>query len=277
MLRPKDLTPSQYPMALKPSLGYERQLHVSLEQFVEPGSFDVVAVNSGVWTPNTADGLALADAPQELLVCVDDGCDAGQVDVVVTVTGQDQNSAALTGTATIKVPAYAAMADRVFPRWYGAEVIPTADGRKFKSITGVAVVCSATMAGTKLRVFGVPSLATYKLLSGKTQMDYNSKVPMPVSVQIGRDKSRFVKSGEIPEGSMNVTSKEPTVVDGLSRVNGRRVTGLLKEVKEDKLPTMHTFLLGLILTANPTVPESAEPVTLSATAIYEAMVMVVAQ
>jgi hypothetical protein len=52
---------------------------------------------------------------------------------------------------------------------------------------------------------------------------------------------------------------------------------MIKEVKEDKLDVMHTFLVGLILTSKVHVGESTDPATLNATAKYEDLAMVLAQ
>ena len=102
-------------------------------------------------------------------------------------------------------------------------------------------------------------------------------MPLPHSVQCGRDLSAFIKAGEIPEGTLEVTAKIPTFSDGLARINGRRVTGMIKEVKEDKLDTMHIFLFGLILTSKVSVGESTDPATLAANAKYEDIAFMLAQ
>ena len=54
------------------------------------------------------------------------------------------------------------------------------------------------------------------------------------------------------------------------------MTGLIKEIKEDKLDTMHIFILGLIMTSKATVGESVDPATLAATAKYEDIGIVLA-
>jgi hypothetical protein len=264
-------------VALKPTLGYEQQLYVSTGQTVEPGMFTVLGLNSGVYNPNLADSATLAAAPQELLAVLDGDINAGEQDLVLSVTGTDATGAALTGTATFKVPAYSQFTERVFPKSYAAEVIPTVDGKQFKTITGVTVTCDAAATGLNLALFGVPPLSSFRKIGCKTQLNYDLRIPLPHSVQCGRDMSAFIKPGEIPEGTMDVTAKIPTFSDGLARVNGRRVTGLVKEVKEDKLDVMHMFFMGLILTAKPTVGESADPATLAATAKFEDVGVVLAQ
>jgi hypothetical protein len=263
-------------MALKPTLGYELQLFVSTQLSVEPGTFLIQGANSGVYTPNAADNLTLQSAPQELVAELEDDVNYGPTDLVLTITGTASDDSALTGTATFKVPAYSSFTERVFPKGFGAPVV-TAGNKPFKTITSVTATADAACTGLNVSLFGVPSLDTFRKIGCKTHLNYDPKVPLPHAVQCGRDLSAFVKAGEIPVGTLDITAKIPTFSDGLSRVNGRRVTGMIKEVKEDVLDTMHIFLFGLIMTSKATVGESVDPATLSATALYEDIAVLLAQ
>jgi hypothetical protein len=277
MLRPKDIAATDFPMAIKPTLGYELQLFVSTGLSVELGLLEIVAVNSGVYTPNAADNAALAAAPMELVAELEGDVNCGASDLTVAVAGTDDQDQPLNGTATFKVPAYSSFTERVFPKGYGVEVT-TASGKPFKTVTSVTPSnVDALAVGLKLALFGVPALSTFRKIGCKTQLNFDPKAPLPHSVQCGRDLSAFIKAGEIPEGTLDITAKIPTFSDGLARVNGRRVTGLIKEVKEDKLDTMHIFIFGLIMTSKATVGESVDPATLSATAKYEDIATVLAQ
>jgi hypothetical protein len=277
MLRPTDIHPSDFPMALKPTLGYELQLHVSTQLSVELGTLNIAAVNSGVYTPSAADNAALAAAPMELVAELEGDVQCGGTDMVVTVTGTDASGNPLTGTATFKVPSYSSFTERVFPKGYAVEV-STASGAPFKTVNSVVPTnAEATCAGLNISLFGVPALTTFRKIGCKTQLNFDPKVPLPHPVQCGRDLSAFIKAGEIPEGTLEITAKIPTFSDGLARINGRRVTGMIKEVKEDKLDTMHIFLFGLIMTAKVSNGESVDPSTLSATAKYEDIGIVLAQ
>ncbi|HXP62045.1 MAG TPA: hypothetical protein VN829_16230 [Dongiaceae bacterium] len=276
MLRPKDIAATDFPMAVKPTLGYELQLYVSTQLGVEPGMLAIQAANSGVYTPSAADNAALAAAPMELVAELEGDVNCGASDMVMTVTGTDANGQPLTGTATFKVPSYSSFTERVFPKGYAVEVT-TASGNPFKTVTAVTVQNDAVAAGVNIALFGVPALGTFRKIGCKTQLNFDPKVPLPHSVQCGRDLSAFIKAGEIPEGTLDITAKIPTFSDGLARVNGRRVTGMIKEVKEDKLDTMHVFMFGLIMTSKVSNGESVDPSTLSATAKYEDIGIVLAQ
>ena len=276
MLRPKDLNSLDYPTALKPALGYELQLYVSTALSVEIGMLAIQAANSGVYTPSAADNAALATAPMELIAELENDVNCGPTDLVVTVTGTDGSGAALTGTATFKVPGYSSFTERVFPKGYAAEVT-TVSGNPFKTVTSVTLTNDALATGLNVALFGLPALSTFRKIGCKTQMNFDLKVPLPHAVQCGRDLSAFIKLGEIPVGTMEITAKIPTFSDGLSRVNGRRVTGMIKQVNEDKLDVMHVFICGLIMTAKVSNGESVDASTLAATALYEDIAMVLAQ
>lgn len=281
MLRPNDLTSLQYKMALKPSLGYEKQLLVSTQSHTDLGVMVVKAVNSGVYTPNVADNLALADLPQELLLTLDNDV-SGDAAAVITVVGTDQNDSALTGIATFEPPGYAQDQTYGFPKGWAQQVVTSDATKKFKTVTSVtATTASAAWVDAKLRMFGVPTAddtvnGTFRLIGTKTTLNFDPKTPMPTAIQSGRDKGAYIKPGEIEIGNLEITAKIPSGSDGLARVNGRRVTGWIREMKEDKLNTQNIFILGLIMTSKEKNGESVEPSTLDATSMYEVYAFILA-
>jgi len=277
MLRPKDLATKDYPMAVKPSLGYEQQLHISTQNYTGLGDFVVGGTNSGILSLSTPDTQTLLGAPQELLAVLDTDVPPVAGQLVLTITGTNQQDVSKTWTATIKTPAYAQSSASDFPRGLAAEIIPQVDGDTCKTITGVTVVCDSGWAGTKILILGMPSLSSFVKIGTKVKLDYDPKVPMPVAIQDGRDRGAFIKAGEIDVGTCDITVKEPTSADGLWRYRGKRVTGWIKEMKEDKLNTQNIFLGGLVMTPKVSVPEGAEPNTLAATGLFERFASVPAQ
>jgi hypothetical protein len=130
-------------------------------------------------------------------------------------------------------------------------------------------------------LFGVPSLdatinGTFRKIATKVSLNYDPQVPMPTAIQDGREKGKYIKSGEIEIGSLEITAKIPSGADGLARVNGRPVTGWVQELKEDKLNTQNILLLGLIMTAKQKNGESVDPSSLDATAMYEVFAFILA-
>jgi len=267
MLKPADLTSDLYDIALKPALGQEMQLLVSTQASLELGSMVGVAQNSGVYTANNAANAALQAAPAELLAMLESDINVDTLPVL-TITGTDQSGGALTGTATFAIPAYAQDTSKVLPGTWATEVTVTV-GKLFKTITNVTIACDTKLAGKKITLFALPSLSSFNQIGCKTDLNWVPRNREPVNIQCGADESAFVKPGMIPKGEIGVTAKIPNFSDGLARYNGVRVTGLIKEVKEDKVATAHIFFLGLILTSQPKAGESTDPATFTAKGIYE--------
>lgn len=269
MLRPTDLTVSQYPLATKPALGYEQQLYISTANHTVVGQVAIGGVNSGILTLNTAGAATLLGAPQELIAVLDTDAGPCVSQLVVTVTGLNQASQSKIWTATFVPPAYAASQAIDFPIRFAAELIAQANGDSCSVVQSVAISCDGLWAGVKFSIIGLPPLSSFIKIGTKVKLDYDPKVPMPTAVQDGRDKGAYIKSGEIEVGTCDITVKDPTSADGIWRYRGKRVTGWIKEVKEDVLNTQNIFLGGLIMTPKVAVQEGAEPNTLAATAMFE--------
>lgn len=255
-------------MALKPSLGYEQQLYISTQQYTNLGTYTVASMNSGVLALGSAAVPQLAANPQEMLLVLDTPVQA-DVPASFVITGLNQNSGVSTWTATLAVPAYATDQTINFPARLGFELIPANATDKLMSVTSVAFSGSALWVNAILRLIGVPSISSYTKVSTKVKIDWDPKVPMPTAVQDGRDRGAYIKGGEIDIGQCDITAKEPTSADGLSRYRGQAVTGLIKEIKEDILPTQNIYLCGLVITPKYGVAEGQEPNTLTGTGMFE--------
>ena len=262
MIKPPDLTAADYVVALKPALGYEGHLYFSLKSSLEPGALEVTGANTGTYTASAAAVAALSADPMELLAMLDTGVDLGAANLVMTVTGTRANGTALTGTATFKVPDHATLTDRVFPRGWAVQV--ESGDVPFKTITGVSLTCDAKAAGLKIILYAIPALTTFQEVACKTSVNVTPMVPMPHSIACGRNLSAYTKPGEIPIGQVSMDSKLVTSADGIPRINGRTVTGLLVTKKEDKLITDYLYLLGLTVAAKLNVGDSVAEQTMSA-------------
>ncbi len=277
-LRPKLIAAADYPVVTKPSLAYEEDLYISPNPSLELGRFDIAGMDSGTWSPNAANLALLATTPMEVLAMLESHVVDAGANIVVTITGTDQDGGAYTGVSTFKAPGYSRESGFLFPVNWATEAIPTTPGLKLKTITSVAVTADAKAALTGLSLFALPAIDTFKLVALKVSLDYDDKTPESVSIQVGRDKSGYVKPGEIPEGNISIKTNNLTNADGLSRYRGMRVTGLIKETKEKKLVTTHTYFLGLIMGApKRSVGQSAEVITLSSEGKYEDVCVMVAQ
>lgn len=271
MLRPPPLTAAQYGAAVnRPLQGYERRLLVSLEQIYEVGSYEILGLNSGTYTANYAESQALSADPRELLVVLDTGVDGPEGGTIaLTINGKDEaNADQLNKAATIQAPTWSSETRGNFPRGYAAEVVVT-EGKKWKSISSITVAAGATYANARLLVLAVPPLSTFRLISCRTDLEFTRKTQAPFPIQCGIDEGRFIKPGNISVGNLSVSAKIFNGAEGLARINGQRVTGLLKDLKEDIYLTQHVFLKGLIISGNESAPEGAEPASFSAQGMFE--------
>lgn len=288
MLRPPDIAVANYKVALAPLLGYEEQLYISTGQFTDLGILTVVAANSGTYTASVPDNAQLSAVPQELLLTCESVNVLGDSALQVLVMGTDAGGNPLSGVATFQPPSYALNQGFDFPQhrgvevtqWQGGALAPTA---LFKTVTSVTpIAASAAYVNAQFRLLGVPSIknfdgTVYTKIGTKTTLDHDLKVQKPVTIQDGKDEGAYVKSGTIPVGSISITAKDPSSVDGLRRYNGQTVCGVIRERKGDVLDTQYTYVLGMIVTAEPKGQEGAEAVTLQATGLYQRIACVVAK
>ncbi len=271
MLRPSPLTALQYGAAVnRPLQGYERRLLVSLQQTYEIGTYDIGGLNSGTYTANYAESQSLLADPRELMFVVDsqlDGPEGGTV--VFTVNGTDEAGAAASSKlATIGVPTWSSFTRGVYPRGWAAEVVVT-EGKKWQSITSITVAAAAAYANGHFRVLAVPPLSSFFLVGCRTQLDFTRKTQRPFPIQCGIDEGAYIKPGNIAVGNLSVSAKIFNGAEGLARINGQRVTGLLKDLKEDIYDVQHTFLKGLIISGDESAGEGAEPASFSAQGMFE--------
>lgn len=284
MLRPPTISVANYPVATKPLLGFEQQMYVCVEPFTDLGLLNIGALNSGTYTAQTADNAQLAVTPQKLLcICETTGITNPSGALIVQVIGTDAAGAALSGVATFTPPGYAQSQAFDVGQRRAVEVIPwqagvVADTAKFKTISAVNVLqADAGYLYADFRVAGFPDVSQFTKIGTKVNFEMDPKIQEPVAIQDGKDRGRYVKPGEIPVGTANISTKDAVSADGLRRYNGQTVTGLVIEKKQDRITTLHTFLGGLIMTAKPRGGEGQDAVMLEATAMYQTGGIVLAQ
>lgn len=283
MLGPKTIAVSAYPVATKPLLGFEQQLYVTTQPFTDLGILTVTALNSGTYTASAANNALLATAPQQLL-CICETTDVlGAGPLVVQAIGTDLNGNPLSGVATFTPPGYAQDKSYDICQHRAAEFLPYqsnvyVDGTAFKTITSIVPIgADATYTNARFRVVGMPAVSAFIKIGTKINLEIDPKIQEPVAIQDGSDKGAFIKPGEIPVGSLTISTKEPSSADGLRRYSGHTLTGLVQEVKQDFLPTQSIYIGGLYIAAKPKGSEGQEAVTLECTAMYQRIGSVLAQ
>jgi len=283
MLGPKTIAVANYPAATKPLLGFEQQLYVSTQAFTDLGLLLITAPNSGTFTASVAAAAQLAATPQQLL-CICETTDVlGDSALVVQAIGTDVNGNPLSGVATFTPPGYAQDKSYDITQHRAAEFLPyqggvLVDGTAFKTITSlVPMGATASYTNAKFRVVGMPPVSAFVKIGTKISLEIDPKISEPVAIQDGADRGAYIKPGEIPVGSMTISTKDPSSADGLRRYSGHTLTGLVQEVKQDFLPTQSIFIGGLYIAAKPKGSEGQEAVTLECSAMYQRIGSVLAQ
>jgi hypothetical protein len=270
MLRPSDITPANVPIALKPLLGKEKKLYISLLPAIEMASATITGAGALTATISNAGAIQLEDRPCELLIKLEEEMRAGAA-VVLGVIGTDEADAVISGAARFSNPTYAQEQGYGFPAGTAREVLVAGASRKFKTITTIVPQSvDAEALGGKFSVFGLPDSSSFILVGCRVNLNYTPENRQPLSVACGGDDSAFVKPGQKPVREVSVTVKLPSYSDGLKRYNGMSNLVLLaKSDKEERVVTDHEYLIGAQLQGGHTDPEASEPSTLEATGQYE--------
>jgi hypothetical protein len=274
---PPVISVANYTLIKSPLLGGELKAYISPISSVDLGTFTVTGADAGTLALNTDAAAQLSAVPMDVVVMLDNAVpDAGAQDVTLTLAGTDDATTAITdGTAVLKVPGYAQVAARTFPRCFAVD-LKLAANRKVKTITGVTVDCAAAAAGTRFRLFGVPPIASFNVVGCVDEKDFSLRVQDATAIACGLNASAFVKPGMIQPGTVNITAKSINDADGLARYVGRPVTVMIEGVRESRISTERYFFLRTTFGLQKRGPAGQETVMDTANGIAEESLMMLA-
>lgn len=257
---PAELSTANYFLMGEPLFGAEMEAHITQKQPSELGLLTITGAATGTFVADTIGAAQISAVPQSLVAVVDEAIlDAGASDIVLTVSGTDNLAASITGTATIKVPAYAQNQVRTFARGFAVDVIVSAD-KKFKTITGVTVACAAEATNARIKLFGLPEVTDFERVGCTGEGEFQPRVRADAPVRCGSDPSAFVKVGDLREGNLRITAKYFNYMAGLARYAGQRCVVLLKEMRSgQKIPTTYHYCTQFVPSGAISTPEGSEP------------------
>lgn len=261
---PTVIAATDYPIARRPSFGAEMLVSLSSEETYELGQVYMEAVASGTWEADVPNAAVLLADPSDIVVMVSPEVKSA-AQVVVTVTGTNSADGALTGTATIKPPAWVPNQTFDFGEGYAVDVVAAS---AFKTITGVTFTQGSK--GGKLRLFKLPALDTFSLVGVTTAKDFTPKTRTPKPIADGLDGSAFVKFGRTAPGTLSITQKFVSFSDGLMRFAGRRCTAVAVVEKEETLITERLIFGNFVPPAKIAFPDGDDEATNSAEGMFEA-------
>lgn len=270
-LRPANISAANIPIAVKPLLGKEKKLFISLKPAIEVGSATITGAGALTQTLNNAGGVQLTARPSNLLVKLEEEVDLGATAGVIGVVGTDENDAVISGAARFANPTYAQEQGYRFPAGTSREVLVSGLSRKFKTMTVIVPqAINAEALGGKLSVFGLPAPGDFQLVGCRVNLDYPDESRESVNIACGGDDSAFVKPGQKPVREFTVSVKLPTYSDGLKRYSGMSNLVLrLDSDKEERVISDREFLMGVHLMGRHTDPEASEASTLECSGKYE--------
>lgn len=245
MQGPPAITTGQVAIARVPELGGEVAVFLTLDPAIEMGNYQIVAANSGLWTPDPIANTLLAAAPggaQDIILMVDTSVnDTGPI--VFTVAGLDANGAPLSGPATVKTPSYAQDQLSLFQPGWAADVVVAA-GSQFSKILSVSVAATAQTQYARARLFAMPNINRYQLMGYVMEKDITTRAQEPIAIPQDLDGSKDIKGGMIPAGGVRLTSRFVGAEEGLARFDGARCTVRMDINKERSVLTGRMFALG---------------------------------
>lgn len=259
---PSTIASADVAVARKHSVGGEKKLYISGDAAVEYGDVLWAADGSGVWTPDGINTLPTTGTDLQVKV---DGELLSDSNVVLTVTGTDQNSAALTGTATLTAPGWVANKSKDFMEGCAVDVVPGVPNKKFKTITDISVV--GGKKSSKVRVFSLPESWQYIDCVEAVEPRVGTRPAHPIAD--GLDGAADVTVGRSEPSEVRVSAKNRSVMDGLMRFAGRACCLRLEIWKQGKVLTERHVYANCVLSVDPSFPDGSEESKQSAAGMME--------
>lgn len=276
-LRPNTVAAADYPIVQKPTLGGETVLKLSGKVAYELGTVEITGANTATFSQDLTGKAQLAVDARDVICVVENAVGDLVADVVITMMTKDNTGTPvnMSGVATIKVPGYARVTDRVFQVGYGVALEPQTAAKMYTEITSlVGVTANVAAKGLKVSFFAMPDVGTFVNVGCKTELDYETKSRIPMNIACGMDGSAFTKPGRTSPGEMNATAKYIGPADGLARFDGQRCIMVAETRKEDKLVTDYTYFIGFIGKIKVNSPDGESEATLSVQGKYEDLAIV---
>ncbi len=279
---PPVVATGQIATAREPLYGGEIKVHASPKSTLEIAVHTLRTHDTGDTSLDSGYAIGLAAEPRSLLLMLKGkAVVSASADMVFTVVGTDQTGAALTGTATFKIPAWRDLPDRTFAAGYSTSVEVTA-GKLFKSVVSITPavpqnVIDQAPTGFAFVLLAIPSADSFNEIGCTTESNFNSVTRPAKTIMCGMD-GKFVKRGRSPVGELSISCKTLDHFGGIRRLEG--VTGatiLLQPLKGDLVASEHLLFTGVTLTSNSKAGEGEDEASQSGTGQFELMAIIPAK
>lgn len=257
---PPVIAAGSFNLVKEPMLGGEVFLLAAQQRSVLLGALTITGASAATWVADVANAVVLSATPLDIVAVLDSAAPVGQTasaaNIVVSVTGTDSASAAVTAApGTFSKPTYAQNQSYAWPRCQGTDVVVAA-GTQVKTISGVTVTCDAAMAGVRIKLYGVPPLSAFTQLYALGDRDFQPGVPRAVAYADGLVRSRYVRPGEIPETKLTFPAKVFNFAESGITLTSNSFTFMLETRRGRALVTERVLLVNGVATIKNGVPES---------------------
>jgi hypothetical protein len=265
------------PIALKPALGGEKRVYISMGLPTKLGTFFITGADTGTWTPEAGVTTPTGGFDILAMVATVSGIRGGVSNVIVTATGIDTLDAALSQACTLAPVSYAPNAAKVYPVSAAYDGVPSPASKQFKggvalntAITGVTVDCDATAIYGEVVLWAIPNGTTYPFseVPGVDDFSFSDKTAQPLSIPQGLDGSRWKKLGRSAQGDFSFTTKKIGVSLDATQFAGVELTVRIDTLKEGRVLADRTYLLGASYGVKHSSPDGDGVATLSCSGIY---------
>lgn len=271
---PSAVVAANYPVIQKPLLGGETKVDFVPEAAILVGTFSITGEDAGSWAANPSVTLPTAGVPLVAMVDTGTGIHGGTEDLVLTVNGTDTGDSVINGTASIGVPAYALDTRKFFRVGRAADVVVTG-GAGFKTVSGVTIACDADAKGGVIKVYQLPTAASFNEIRGKMDARVSSKAPNPLAIPEGMVGGEWSKYGRSPVPSFTINAKHFVEADGFGKYAGAAGVIRVRYIMES-VHSASMYLTGARFNDELNLPDGESEAQTSINGIYEQQMLFLA-
>lgn len=175
---------------------------------------------------------------------------------VITMATKDNQAspAVMAATATFSPQSWVNDQSFNFQRGYAVDMVPATSGATLTELTSLTTLAGGNR-GVSFDFVRMPVLTDYILIGCTTDKDFNSKSRLPKGIDCGMITDAFVKRGKAAPGELSIGGKLKSFGDGLSRIDGGKVTVMMIGLKDGQTVGDRLVFTQCVLTGKPTLPD----------------------
>ncbi len=195
------------------------------------GEIALPGSNQGTLTLNQALAITAGGADLQIVAT---GYLRSSVAAAITLNVTNNVDAAVTAVATFSPPTRARDQSFNFQAGIAQDIIP-ASGNTIKAINSLASILGG-FQNVSFAIYELPVWPTdYFLIGCTTAKNFNTKGRMAKGIDCGMQTDAFVKRGKTKPANLTISQKLAGFHDGLARLDGGKVTVMLRGLKDGQV------------------------------------------